>query len=118
MSHPFECGDETVWDAGYHSGRLYEALAGGATGFLGVPSGLTPTPEGGCEVDPAALLTFTERLYDHYAATRNEVIHGLVHGLLVTSLVLVERTGGTLVLRPEHEASLGREKTALARSMG
>ncbi|WP_416976410.1 DUF6086 family protein [Streptomyces sp. T028] len=117
MSYPFECGNRTVWDAGYHSGQLFASLARGAAEFLDVPAGLTPTREGGCEVDPAALLTFTERLYGHYASTNSEVMHGLAHGLLITSLVLVERTGGTVPLRPEHEASLGWAKNVFARSM-
>ncbi|MEU2281993.1 DUF6086 family protein [Streptomyces sp. NPDC013178] len=117
MSYPFECGDKTVWDAGYYSGQLYASLARGAAEFLEVPSGLTPTREGGCEVDPAALLTFTAQLYDRYSSTRNHVLHSLVHGLLITSLVLVERTGGVIILRPEHEATLGREKSAFAGSM-
>ncbi|MFI6462778.1 DUF6086 family protein [Streptomyces sp. NPDC050528] len=117
MSHPFELGDETLWDAGYHSGRLYAALAQGAAEFLKVPSGLTPTREGGCEVNPAAFAAFTARLYDLYASTHNDVLHRLADGLLVTSLVLAERAGSAIALRPEHEASLREEMTALAHSM-
>ncbi|MFI7501454.1 DUF6086 family protein [Streptomyces sp. NPDC049687] len=117
MSYPFECGDRTVWDAGYHSGQLYASLVQGAAAFLDVPSGLTPTPSGGCEVDPSALLRFTDRLYDLYASTNNEVLLSLAHGPLITSLVLVDRTGGRIALRPEHEVTLGQEKSAFARSM-
>ncbi|MGW0829780.1 DUF6086 family protein [Streptomyces prunicolor] len=117
MSYPFELGDETLWDAGYHSGMLYAALARGAAEFLKVPSGLTPTREGSCEVSPAAFSAFTARLYDMYASTRNDVLHGLADGLLVTSLVLAERAGRAIVLRPQHEASLREEMTTLARSM-
>ena len=117
MSYPFEHGDETLWDAGYHSGQLYASLARGAAEFLEVPSGLTPTREGACEVDPAAFPAFTARLYDLYASTHSDVLHGLADGLLVTSLVLVERVGGSIALRAEHEASLREQMTVLARSM-
>ncbi|MGW3119634.1 DUF6086 family protein [Streptomyces sp. NPDC001107] len=117
MSYPFEHGDQTLWDAGYHSGQLYFALARGAAEFLDVPSGLTPTHAGGCEVDPAAFSAFTARLYEFCASTHSSVLHSLADGLLVTSLALVERVGGAIALRPEHEASLREKMTVLARSM-
>ena len=117
MSYPFEHDDETLWDAGYHSGQLYASLAQGAAGFLDVPSGLTPTPEGGCDVDREMFQAFVERLYGLYASTSNEVLQGLAHSLLVTSLVLLDRAGGTIALRPEHSTVLCEAKSALARSM-
>ena len=117
MSYPFEHRGETLWDAGYHSGLLYASLARGAAEFLELPCGLTPSPQGGCEVDPVVFRAFVEGLYGSYSATRNEVLQGLAHGLLVTSLVLLERAGETLTLKREHEAALAEEKTTLAHSM-
>ncbi|MFI6008173.1 DUF6086 family protein [Streptomyces sp. NPDC051243] len=117
MSYPFEHDDETLWDAGYHSGQLYASLAQGAAGFLDVPSGLTPTPQGGCDVDGEMFQAFVERLYGLYASTTNEVLRGLAQGLLVTSLVLLDRAGGTITLRPEDVAVLDGVKSTLARSM-
>lgn len=93
MSYPFELGGETLWDAGYHSGQLYASLARGAAEFLELPSGLTPNRQGGCDVEPVELQAFVEGLYGLYSSTRNDLLHGLAHGLLVTSLVLLERAG-------------------------
>ncbi|ELP62106.1 MULTISPECIES: DUF6086 family protein [Streptomyces] len=118
MSYPFEHGTETLWDAGYHSGKLYASLAQGTAEFLELPSGLTPNAQGGCDVDPIAFQAFVEGLYRSYSATRNELLHGLVHGLLLTSLVLLDRAGGSIGLRPEHQDAFVSEKAALARSMG
>jgi hypothetical protein len=117
LSYPFEYGNETPWDAGYHSGQLYASFVQGAAEFLEVPSGLTPTREGGCEVDPAALQEFTARLYRLYSSTNSDVLRGLTQGLLVTSLVLMERVGTAITLRPEHEAYLREQMTAFAHSM-
>ncbi|MFF7053319.1 DUF6086 family protein [Streptomyces griseorubiginosus] len=117
MSYPFEFDHETVWDAGYHSGQLYASLAQGAAGFLDVPSGLTPTPQGGCAVDREEFQTLVERLYGLYVSTSSEVLRELAHGLLVTSLVLLDRVGGTIALRPEDAAHLSEAKSTLAGSM-
>ncbi|MDH6627687.1 hypothetical protein M2271_005514 [Streptomyces sp. LBL] len=117
MSYPFEQGGETLWDAGYHSGQLYASLAWGAAGFFELPSGLSDTPQGSCEIDPPVFQSFVEQLYRLYASTDNDVLHGLAHGLLVTSLVLLKRAGGEIDLRPEHEAALQEQIAQLGRSM-
>ncbi|MFD7233668.1 DUF6086 family protein [Streptomyces sp. NPDC059881] len=117
MSYPFELDGETLWDAGYHSGQLYASLARGAAEFLELPSGLTPNAQGGCDVDLEPFRVFVERLYELYTSTRNEVLHGLAHGLLATSLVLLERAGGAVALTPPYAAVLLEEKTSLAHSM-
>ncbi|MES4886578.1 DUF6086 family protein [Streptomyces sp. NPDC096012] len=117
MSYPFEYGDDTLWDAGYHSGQLYRALAEGAAGLLEVPSGLTPAPQGGCTVDGAEFQAFTQRLYDLHADSSAAVLRDLAHGLLVTSLVLLDRTGGGIAVRPQDTAALDAAKAALARTM-
>ncbi|MFD9092723.1 DUF6086 family protein [Streptomyces collinus] len=117
MSYPFEHGDETLWDAGYSSGRLYHALAQGAAGSLDVPSGLTHTPRGSCAVDREVFQAFTGRLYDLYASTRNEMLRELGHSVLVTSLVLLDRAGGRIAVSPRDTANLDEAKARLARTM-
>ncbi|MFC9622230.1 DUF6086 family protein [Streptomyces sp. NPDC056930] len=117
MSYPFELGGETLWDAGYHSGQLYASLARGAAEFLEMPSGLTPNRQGGCDVEPVSFQAFVEALYGIYSSTGNEVLHRLAQGLLVTSLVLLDRAEGAITLRPPHAAALLEEKAVLARAM-
>lgn len=68
-------------------------------------------------MDPAAFRAFIERPYDTYSSPQNEMLHGLAHGLLLTSLVLLDRAGATILLRPEHEDAFGKEKATLTRSM-
>ena len=118
LSYPYELGGETLWDAGYFSGKLYASLARGAAEFVELPTGLTPTPQGSCDVELPTFRAFVQGLYAHYSSTSNPVIHGLARGLLVTSLVLLEHAGAPITLKPEHEEALKEEKTAFARSMG
>lgn len=118
MSYPFEHGSDTLWDAGYQSGRLYASLAWSSAEFLDMPSGLTPNlSHGSCDVEPAVFEAFVEALYARYCSTNSEVMHNLMHGLLITSLVLLERARGEITLRPEHEDAFRAEKAALSRSM-
>ncbi|MEU1461234.1 DUF6086 family protein [Streptomyces sp. NPDC005727] len=117
MSYPFEYGDETIWDAGYHSGQLYFALARGCAEFLDVAPGLTHTPQGSCAVDGEVFQVFVQRLYELYSASSHEVLRELGHGLLVTSLVLLDRTGGRIDMRPEDRAALDEARSGLARTM-
>ncbi|WP_330348282.1 DUF6086 family protein [Streptomyces sp. NBC_00582] len=118
MSYPYELGGETLWEAGYHSGRLYASLARGAAEFVKLPTGLTPTPQGSCDIELSTFRAFVQGLYTLYSSTSSLVIHGLARGLLVTSLVLLERAGAPITLKPEHEEALREEKAAFARSMG
>ncbi|MEV7687184.1 DUF6086 family protein [Streptomyces bungoensis] len=117
MSYPFEYGDRTLWDAGYHSGQLYVSLARGAAGFLEVRSGLTPTPQGGCAVDREEFQAFVQRLYELCTPGSNEVLRELGHGLLVTSLVLLDRVGARITVRAEDTKALAEAKARFARTM-
>lgn len=118
MSYPFELGGETLWDAGYYSGKLYASLAQGAADYVKLPTGLTPTPQGSSDIELPTFRAFVEGLYNTYSSTHSPVIHGLMRGLLVTSLVLLDRAGASITLEPKHEDALREDKAALARAMG
>ncbi|MEU9709983.1 DUF6086 family protein [Streptomyces sp. NPDC047967] len=118
MSHPFDIDGRTVWDAGSSSGRLYEDMARAAADSLGLASGLVANDQGGCDVDPVAFQRFANGLYDLYAHAGNPVLSGMLRAVLVPSLVLLERTGGELALRPADEEALRTALATAARSMG
>ncbi|GHH28129.1 DUF6086 family protein [Streptomyces rubradiris] len=119
MSFLFEAGDETLWEAGYVSGRMYFALAQGVADHLRVSPGLTGgTPRGDCQVDVSAFRSFVEHLYREYSSTQSVVLHDLLRGMLITSLIMLERAGAPITLEPEHEEAFQQEKAVLARAMG
>ncbi|MFD7324188.1 DUF6086 family protein [Streptomyces sp. NPDC059875] len=119
MSYPYELDGETLWDAGYNSGRLYISLTQAAEDYVELPSGLIENARiGGCDVDLPTFRVFVEGLYKSYSSTQNPVLHGLSRGLLVTSLVLLDMAGASLTLRAEHEEALRSEMASFGRSMG
>ncbi|MFC7219287.1 DUF6086 family protein [Streptomyces polyrhachis] len=118
MSYPVVLGEDTLWEAGYQSGRMYFFLVQGAAEELQIPSGLVANlPRGECEVKLPAFRSFVQRLYETYSSTRSMHVHGFIDGLLITSLVLLERAGSPLELLPEHEQALREERAAFARRM-
>ncbi|MFE1309074.1 DUF6086 family protein [Streptomyces sp. NPDC058755] len=74
-------------------------------------------PQGSCAVNGEVFQIFVQRLYEQYASTSNEVLRGLGHGLLVTWLVLLDRAGGRIAVRPQDAAALDEAKAAPARTM-
>ncbi|WUD70637.1 DUF6086 family protein [Streptomyces sp. NBC_00510] len=119
MSYPYALDDETLWDAGYHSGRLYFSLTHSAAEYLELPSGLIENDRlGGCDVDLPEFRAFVEGLYDAYSRTNSEVLQGLWRGLLVTSLVLLDMAESSITLSAEHQEALRSEMASFGRSMG
>ncbi|MFJ2262750.1 DUF6086 family protein [Streptomyces sp. NPDC087844] len=118
MSYPYELGGETLWDAGYHSGLLYLSLARGAAEFLELPTGLTPAPQGSCDIELPTFRAFVQGLYGTYSSAGNPVLRGLTRDLLITSLVLLEHAEAPITLKPEHEEDLREGRMVFTRSMG
>ncbi|WMX47269.1 DUF6086 family protein [Streptomyces roseicoloratus] len=120
MGYPYQLDGDMLWDAGYHSGRLYLSLVQGAAECLELPTGLTRNDRlGGCDVELPVFRVFVEGLYESYSRTdHNPVLDGLSRGLLVTSLVLLDMAGSPIPLSAEHEEALRGEMGSFGRSMG
>ncbi|MFB7829477.1 DUF6086 family protein [Streptomyces hydrogenans] len=120
MSYPFAIAPspKPIWDPGIGVGRAYVALAEETGRALGVPTGLTYSDRlGGSNVDVEIFQRFTQALYDRCAHTNSFVLHGLLRGLLLTSLVMLERCGGTITRETEEEAGLMDGHDQYRRSM-
>ncbi len=77
-----------------------------------------PNDQGGCDIELPAFQAFVEGLYDSYSSTRNPVLHGMIRGLLIASLILLEQAGASIALKPEHEDAFWEEKVDFGRAMG
>ncbi|MDO0934072.1 DUF6086 family protein [Streptomyces sp. DG2A-72] len=119
LSYEFETADRTrtLWDPALRVGQLYVSLAQGAGEQLGLPTGLTPNERGGADVDLETFRKFTQGLYDAYCSTRNFLMHDLMRGLLLASIVMLENGGGAITRVPEREAGLLTEYDAYQRGM-
>lgn len=117
MSYPFDVNGETVWDAGYLTGRMYASLAHGAAEALNLKTGLTANRQGGCDVEPSIFRSFVEGLYNAYSSTKNPVLHGITRSLLTCSTILAERVGFQIAMTPEHEDAFQAERADFTRAM-
>ncbi|MEV7994510.1 DUF6086 family protein [Streptomyces sp. NPDC086077] len=120
MSYPFQPTDrsKTLWDPALRVGQAYTALAREAGELIGMSTGLTENERlGGSDVDLVAFQQFTQGLYDRYCSTSNFVLHGLLRGLLLTSIVMLEKGGGSIDRNPEREDGLLEGLDAYARAM-
>ncbi|MFJ6086405.1 DUF6086 family protein [Streptomyces sp. NPDC092369] len=119
LSYTFETADRsrTLWDPGIGVGQLYVALAEGAGQLLGLPTGLTPNERGGADVDLEMFQAFTQGMYNKYFVTENVIMHDLMRGLLLASMVMLETSGGAINRAPERERDLLEKRDTYVRAM-
>lgn len=120
MSYPFQTVGKSkiIWDPALGVGRAYVALAREVGELNGVPTGLSENERlGGSDVDLAVFQQFTQRLYDRCCSTNNFVLHGLFRGLLLSSIVMLEKGGGSIVRNCEEENGLLEGLNAYGRAM-
>ncbi|MFE1309077.1 DUF6086 family protein [Streptomyces sp. NPDC058755] len=119
LSYAFETPDHTrtLWDPALRVGQLYMSLAQGVGEQLDLPTGLTPNARGGAYVDLGTFQVFAQGMYDAYCSTRHLIMHDLLRGLLLSSIVMLENGGHGIVRTPEHEAGLLTEHDTYVRGM-
>ncbi|MGV9993956.1 DUF6086 family protein [Streptomyces sp. NPDC003374] len=117
MSYYFEVAGETVWDPSLRIGKWYLSFAKSAAELVQRPTGLTPSDDDTCAVDVQVFRQFVEGLLDCYGSTRHPVQHGLMRGVLLASLVMLERAGVVLEPKTGREAALLEEVEAFAHAM-
>jgi hypothetical protein len=96
---------------------MYVSLAQAAGKVLKLPTGLAPNERGGADVDPEAFQKFVQGMYDTHCSTSHFIMHDLMRGLLLASIVMLENGGGTIVRNPQLEAELLAEHDTYVRGM-
>ncbi|GGN60296.1 DUF6086 family protein [Streptomyces kronopolitis] len=117
MSYYFEASGHTVWDPSLRIGKWYLSFAESAADLVHRPTGLKPSDDDTCAVDVQVFRQFVEGLLECYASTRHPVQHGLMRGVLLTSLVMLERVGVEMSPKSEREASILEEVETFAGAM-
>lgn len=117
MSYYFTVSGKDVWDPALRIGHLFVSLAEGAAVVLGVPSGLSPSDDDTCEVEPQVFLRFVGALVECYSSSRHPVRRSLIRGILLTSLVILERGGLDVPSGTEDGEDLMAEARVLAKAM-
>ncbi|MFC7883101.1 DUF6086 family protein [Streptomyces sp. NPDC057376] len=120
MGYPFQAADRsgTLWDPALRVGEAYVALARQAGELHGEQTGLTENERlGGSDVDLAVFQQFTQGLYDRYCSTNNLVLHGLLRGLLLPAIVMLDKGGASITRTPEDEDGLLEDLDSYVRAM-
>ncbi|MFF4039745.1 DUF6086 family protein [Streptomyces sp. NPDC001816] len=119
LSYEFETPDhtKTLWDPALRVGKVYVCVAQGVGEHLDLPTGLTPNARGGAYVDLGTFQQFTQGMYNAYCSTGHFILRDLLRGLLLSSIVMLENGGRTIVRDPECEAGLLAERDAYVRGM-
>ncbi|SDI09232.1 hypothetical protein SAMN05192558_101664 [Actinokineospora alba] len=117
MSYFFEVAGNTVWNPSLRSAQWYLPAAQNAADLMRVPSGLTPGQDDTCAVDVPIFQRFTEGLLKEWGSTRHPVAHALMRGVLLPSVVMLERAGVTLTPGSDREAAILAEADAFSRAM-
>ncbi|WP_217244972.1 DUF6086 family protein [Streptomyces sp. AC602_WCS936] len=120
MGYPFQAADGSrlLWDPALKVGQAYVALAREAGELHGISTGLTESERlGGSVVDLPVFQQFTQGLYDRYCSTNNFVLHDLLRGLLLPSVVMLEKGDGSITRTPESEDGLLEDLDSYVRAM-
>ncbi|MFJ4791998.1 DUF6086 family protein [Kitasatospora purpeofusca] len=109
LGHPFQTvdGSKILWYPALRVGQLYVGVAAEVGAVLNVPTGLIDNERlGGSNVELDTFRQFTQATYDWYCDTNHFVLHGLVRGILLPSIVMLENGGGSITRTPEGETDL------------
>lgn len=115
MSIYFDYQGETLWNPATGLGRWYVSLAEAAAQVVEVPTGLVMNDDDTCTIDLDDFRLFVEALHGSFLRTRHPISQSLTRGILITSLVILERGGVEPTPTPEPE--LRDEMAAYSRSM-
>ncbi|MEU4369406.1 DUF6086 family protein [Micromonospora chersina] len=118
MSYTFRAAGTPIWDPALRVGELYLGQAEAVAALLEVPSGLTPRQDGRCDLEPEEFGTFVQHLLRFYNRGHHAALSHLLRGVVLVSLVLLNRAGGHPVPHDgETLDALLTEATALDRTM-
>ncbi|MEO3824717.1 DUF6086 family protein [Actinomadura sp. B10D3] len=113
MSYIFDIDDETVWSPALRVGKLYVNLAEALARTLEIPTGLEAVAEDMYDINTAVFSDFTRALM----STRHVIAQELLRGVLLTSLVMLQRGGVEITPDSEEQEAFWQALPEFARRM-
>lgn len=93
MGYIFDIDDETVWSPSLRVGQLYVDLAEAAARTLELPTGLEAVAEDMYDINASVFSDFTRALVKEFFSSRHVVAQEMLRGVLLASLVMLQRGG-------------------------
>ncbi|KUJ66985.1 hypothetical protein ACZ90_31705 [Streptomyces albus subsp. albus] len=93
MSYIFDIDDETVWSPSLRVGRMFVELARCTSALWEIETGLIRNASDMYEINLDDFKAFTDRLLQEYFSTDHPIYRDQLRGVLMPSVVLLERGG-------------------------
>ena len=113
VSQFFQVADEVVWNPSKAVAALFLRSAESLKPETELPTGIGPMRDDECSIDLDTFTQFIDALLTRYERSNHFVWRSLTEGFIATSLVLVERAGGSVA---SAEASAAHAWADLRRS--
>jgi hypothetical protein len=117
VSYIFDVGDKTIWSPSLRTGRLYVGLSNCLAEIEGRPTGLSAIAEDMYEIETESFHALVDRVFKDFFSTDHHVYRSQLRGWLLTSLVLLKRTGVVITPASEDERELLQDLDAFAEAM-
>jgi hypothetical protein len=114
MSYVFDVGDDEVWSPALRVGDLYVRFLGEIADMLGMPTGLTAVASDYYKIDIDVYGALVHEILAFYLASPHPVRRRLIEGVLVPSVMVLDRAGRPISPHTDEE----REIIASARERG
>jgi hypothetical protein len=96
VSQYFQVGQKVLWNPSNGVGLLYVRYAEALEPVAGLPSGIEAANADEWEIRLPVFERFVETLVDRHQRSTHLILRSLMEGFIATSLVLVERGGGSV----------------------
>ncbi|MEU8804444.1 DUF6086 family protein [Spirillospora sp. NPDC048819] len=106
MGYIFDIDDETVWSPSLRAGALYVGLAEAMARSMKRPTGLKAVAEDMYDIDLPTFNEFTGALLEEYFSSNHAVIREMLRGVLLASLVMLQRGGVRSVPENKEQESI------------
>jgi hypothetical protein len=106
MSYVFDVDDVTVWSPSLRVGKLYVQIMSGISEVLVLPTGLNPLASDFYDIDLDVFECFVRAIFDLYVSASHDILKGMIEGVLLPSLVMLDRAGRGITPRSNAEAEI------------
>ncbi len=93
----------TAWSPSLQVGNLYVRIMSGISEVLDISTGLIPLTSDLYDIDIDAFEHFVHAIFDLYVSASHDILKGMVEGVLLPSLVILDRTGRGIAPKSKAE---------------
>jgi hypothetical protein len=105
VSFAFDVDGETVWSPALLVGELYVRTTEGIAGAMGMSTGLDALASDMYDIDLDVFEAMVNSVYAEYFSAVHPLVREMLRGMLLPSIVILERSGRPITARSDDELS-------------